>query len=101
MTHVHSYVDNTSAEFVSERGRPGSGSDGMHYINKERQRHLTERGIFQKTSRVTSKDNDIADLLSRGKIKQALRFARQARLETVRVPIPPAYRDMSKVPRTW
>ena len=33
-THVLSFVDNTSAEYVSERGRPGT--DGMSSINKRR-----------------------------------------------------------------
>ena len=100
-THVHSFVDNTSAEYVSERGRPGKDSLGMHHVNKERQRQLTSRGLHHKTSRVTSKDNDIADLLSRGRIKAALRFARSAGMLTIRVPIPPEYRDLSKIPKTW
>ena len=100
-THVLSMVDNTSAEFVSERGRPGKDSLGMHFINKERQQHLTSRGLHQKTSRVTSKDNDIADLLSRGRIKAALRIVREAGLVTIRVPIPKEYRDLTNVPRTW
>ena len=101
VTHVLSMVDNTSAEFVSERGRPGKDSLGMHHINKERQQHITSRGLHQKTSRVTSKDNDIADLLSRGRIKAALRIAREAGLVTIRVPIPPEYRDLSAIPKTW
>ena len=100
-THISSFVDNTSAEFVSERGRPGKDSLGMHHINKQRQKDLTDRSLHQKTSRVTSKENQIADYLSRGRIKAALRFAREAKLVTIRVPIPPQYRDMSDVPRTW
>ena len=98
-THVHSFVDNTSAEFVSERGRPGT--EGMSNINTRRLHELTARGVHQKTSRVPSKANDIADLLSRGDIAEALRFARSCDLHCIRVEPASRWRDMSGVPRTW
>ena len=98
-THVHSFVDNTAAEFVSERGRPGT--EGMSNINTRRLHELTARGVHQKTSRVPSKANDIADLLSRGDIAEALRFARSCDLHCIRLEPAAQWRDMSGVPRTW
>ena len=98
-THVYSFVDNTSAEFVSERGRPGT--EGMSDVNRRRLHELTARSIHQKTSRVPSKANGIADDLSRGAILEALRVARSCDLHCVRVPAAERWRDLSSVPRTW
>ena len=98
-THVHSFVDNTSAEFVSERGRPGTA--GMSHVNKSRLFELTARGIHQKTSRVPSKSNDIADLLSRGDVRGALRIAHSCGLHCVRLEPAARWRDLSNVPTTW
>ena len=98
-THVYSFVDNTSAEFVSERGRPGT--EGMSDVNRRRLHELTARSIHQKTSRVPSKANGIADDLSRGAILEALRVARSCDLHCVRVPAAERWRDLSNVPRTW
>ena len=97
--HVLSFVDNTSAEFVSERGRPGT--DGMHHINQHRLSELHKRQLHQKTSRVPSKTNLIADLLSRGSIAEALRFARSAGLPVVKLPCVERWRNLSDIPPTW
>lgn len=97
--HVHSFVDNTSAEFVSERGR--AGTEGMANVNRRRLHEITSRSVHQKTSRVPSKQNDIADGLSRGDILEALRIARSCGLHCVRVPLAERWRDLSDVPRTW
>ena len=99
VTHVHAFTDNTSAEHVSERGRTQRA--GMNEINQRRQRELTASGVFQRTSRVPSVFNDIADLLSRGDVEDALRFPRDAGMRVVRVPVLPAWRDLSGIPRTW
>ena len=61
-SHVHTFCDNSSAEMVSERGR--TQTPGMHHFNLQRRLWREEHGVFQKTSRVASEDNDIADLLS-------------------------------------
>ena len=98
-SHVFSFVDNTSADFVSERGRPGT--EGMSNVNRRRLHELADRTIHQKTSRVPSKQNDIADGLSRGDILEALRIARSCGLHCVRVPAAARWRDLSDVPRTW
>ena len=96
---MYSFVDNTSAEFVSERGR--AGTEGMSHVNQRRLHELTARGVHQKTSRVASKQNGIADDLSRGAILEALRVARSCGLHCVRVPAAARWRDLSVVPRTW
>ena len=98
-SHVYSFVDNTSAEFVSERGRAGTA--GMSHVNRHRLHELSARTIHQKTSRVPSKQNDIADVLSRGDVLEALRIARSCSLHCVRVPAAARWRDLSDVPRTW
>jgi hypothetical protein len=73
----------------------------MHHINKRRLSELHKRKIHQKTSRVPSKTNLIADLLSRGSIAEALRFARTAGLPVVRLPCAERWRDLSTIPPTW
>jgi hypothetical protein len=98
-THVHTFSDNTSAEHVAERGR--TTSDGLNDLNKRRQEWLDETGVHQRTSRVASIYNDIADLLSRGDIDEALRFAIESGLPVLRLPTPADHRDLSSITPTW
>ena len=98
-SHVHTFVDNTCAENVSERGRTHSA--GINQLNQRRQQWLVEQRVYQRTSRVASVFNDVADLLSRGDVDEALRFPREAGLECVRLQVPHATRDLSGVSPTW
>ena len=98
-SHVHTFVDNTCAENVSERGR--TQSEGINQLNQRRQEWLVAQRVFQRTSRVASVFNDVADLLSRGDVEEALRFPREAGLECVRLQVPHATRDLSGVSPTW
>ena len=100
VSHVHIFCDNTSAEFVCERGR--THADGMNELNLRRQRLLVELGVHMRTSRVESIFNDIADKLSRGDIDEALRIPRECNLEVVRLDFPDdSILDLSSVPPTW
>ena len=60
-------------------------------------------GIHQRTSRVASVSNDIADLLSRGDVEQALAIPRSCGLRVVRVPVDRngRFRSLRDVPATW
>jgi hypothetical protein len=53
------------------------------------------------TLRVESVFNDVADLLSRGDIEEALRFPREAKLPILRLPVPSSIRSLDGVPTTW
>ena len=99
VTHVHTFVDNTSAEFVSERGRTQTA--GMNYLNTLRQHALVASQLSQRSSRVASIFNDIADLLSRGEVEEALRFARDAGVPVRELAVLPHWRSLDGVPRTW
>ena len=99
ITHVHSFVDNTCAEFVAERGR--TGAEGVNMLNQWRQDWLVANGVFQQSYRVASVFNDIADLLSRGDIDEALRLASEAELPMLQLPIDPSVRDISWAAPTW
>ena len=99
VTHVHAFTDNTTAEHVSEGGR--TQREGLNQLNQRRLHELVEQGLHQQTSRVPSVFNDVADLLSRGDVEEALRFPRDAGLRVVRVPPLPRWRDLSAVSPTW
>ena len=73
----------------------------MSELNGRRLHELKGRGVSQKTSRVPSKSNDIADLLSRGALSDALRFAKEAGLPIIKLEASARWRDLSKVPVTW
>ena len=99
-THVHTFIDNQVAEFVSERGR--TQAEGLHVTRLRRVAWLQARGLFLLTSRVASIHNDVADALSRGDIETALRMARESGArDIVRLHVPPETRDLSQVPPTW
>ena len=65
---------------------------------------LKQHGAYMLASRVASEFNDVADLLSRGDIAGALRFAEEAGLPTLRLDIyelAPEQRDLGRIPPTW
>ena len=99
MTHVHTLIDNTCAEHVSERGRTKSGA--INELNSLRHDWLVAEGVHQQASRVASVFNDVADLLSRGDIDDALRFAEEANLPVIRLDVPSSLRDLSALTPTW
>ena len=51
--------------------------------------------------RASSVFNDIADLLSRGDLDEALRFAIDADLPVLRLVVDPAHRTLDGIPVTW
>ena len=102
ITHIHTFVDNTTAECVSERGR--TSTEGLNALKARRDEMLKQHGAYMLASRVASEFNDVADLLSRGDIAGALRFAEEAGLPTLRLDIyelAPEQRDLSRIPPTW
>ena len=102
ISHIHTFTDNTSAENVSERGRTQSA--GMDALNYARRMWLVGNSVYQRTSRVASEDNDIADLLSRFDVEEALRMAADCgfpKEKIVRLEVAPELRDLSSVPSTW
>ena len=98
-THSMAFVDNSTAEHVAENGR--SQSAAMQRLNLERQQFITARGVFESTERVASVDNDVADDLSRGRIDEALRVPRHAKIPVERIYISKEQRCMAALPTTW
>ena len=94
ITHTIAFVDNTSAELIAENGRTSTAT--LHTLNKIRLEDLSSRGIYETNERVTSIDNDVADLISRGDIEGALRFPRDCNLTCVELPAG-GYRDLPDV----
>ena len=100
VTHVHTFIDNQVAEFVSERGR--TQAEGLHVTRLRRIAWLQAHGLFLLTSRVASIHNDVADDLSRGDVDKAIRMALDSGVrDVVRLRVPPETRDLSHVPPTW
>lgn len=99
VTHTLSFVDNSTAEHNAERGR--TQSEALNQLNLKRLEQLTQLGVHEATERVASVDNDVADLLSRGDIEEALRFPRSLGLEVLRLHIPDADRSTLGLPTTW
>ena len=55
---------------------------------------LQARGVYESNERVASIDNDVADLISRGDITEALRFPRQCGLRIVKCEVDASYRPL-------
>ena len=72
----------------------------LNALNLLRLERLKARGVFESNERVASIDNDVADLLSRGAIQDALRFPQQAGLSTVKCEVKKEYRQMPTLPST-
>lgn len=98
-THSLAYVDNSTAECIAESGR--ATTEGLHQLNAERQQWLIDEGIHQSNERVASVDNDVADLLSRGDIDEALRFPAASGLPVLRLAAEGEQRDFSHIAPTW
>ena len=98
-THLLAFIDNSSAENVAEFGR--TQRDGLHAVNAHRLEWNVALGVSQASERVASVDNDVADLLSRGRVEEALRFPSSAGLPIVQLHLSPALRSTEHVPPTW
>jgi hypothetical protein len=100
--HVRAFVDNTSAENVSEYGRPGATAEGMQYLNRRLKEKLSDAKIFIETKRVTSKANIIADLLSRDALEEALRYPGDCGISCIEIQPAAEWRGMTElIPATW
>ena len=95
ITHKLAYVDNTAAENVAESGR--ATTEMLNELNLRRLQQLRGRSIYEANERVTSVDNDVADLLSRGDIKEALRFPQDCDMSCVELEVQSAYRDLPPI----
>ena len=98
-THSLAYCDNSTAESIAEFGR--TTKEGLHALNARRQHWLLEHGVHQSTERVASIHNDVADLISRGKVKEALRFPESHGITVRKLLLSESQRDTSFIPPTW
>ena len=57
----------------------------LNELNRRRLQHLLEEKVYETNERITSIDNNVADLLSRDKVKEALRFPQECLLECVQL----------------
>ena len=89
ITHTTAYIDNSTAECIAENGRASTAM--LNALNLSRLEHLLARGVYETSERVTSIDNDVADLLSRDEVEEALRFPKDCDIPciecTVCIPI--------------
>ena len=92
ITHTIAYIDNSTAENIAESGR--ASTEMLHLLNTRRLERLQARGVFETNERVTSVDNDVADLISRGDIEEALRFPRDCELKCVQLFLTPEQRAL-------
>ena len=92
ITHTIAFVDNSTAEHIAESGRTSTAM--LHELNKRRLEGLLQRGVFETNERVTSIDNDVADLISRGDIEEALRFPRDCGLQCVQLKLSSQQRQL-------
>ena len=98
-THMMSYIDNSTAEAVAENGR--TQTDALATLQKERLERNLNLSLIETTERVSSVENVVADLLSRGDIEDALRFPQELDLPIVRLELTPELRYMEDIPATW
>ena len=99
VTHTMAYVDNSTAEHVAERGR--ASTVGISDLNLERQAWLDTESLYETTERVASVDNDVADLLSRGDIEDALRYPLSSGLEVLELHVSGPRRSLVGISPTW
>ena len=98
-THSLVFTDNSTAEHVAERGR--ATTEALEQLNAARREWLLAAGVHQKTDRVASVENDVADALSRDAVEEALRFPRACKLPTLRLGVSHDARDTSHLAPTW
>jgi hypothetical protein len=94
ITHTTAYIDNSTAEAIAENGRTSTAM--LHELNKLRLTDRLERGISESNERIASIDNDVADLISRGKVSEALRFPEDCGLACVELQAG-RYRDLPHI----
>ena len=92
-THATTYNDNRTSEANAEYGRPGT--ELLNSMLKEKQERAHAMGLHIANERVASIDNDIADLLSRGDIYEALRFPRTANMRVLQLDVEPSLRGFA------
>ena len=95
--HATAFSDNRTAEANAEFGRPGTAL--LNLMLQQRQEEADSISLHLANDRVASVDNDIADLLSRGDVYEALRFPRAAELKVLRLEVDPARRRIPQVPQ--
>ena len=95
VSHSIDFVDNTAAEYSADRGKPSSAR--MRSLVQQRFDALDTAHVFSAVDRITSKDNEWADALSRGDQRAAdvVRFARAAGLSVHRLYPTAQWRDLS------
>ena len=91
-THTTAFVDNTTAESIAENGR--TSTEMLNELNLIRLRDLMARKVHEKNERIASVDNDVADDLSRGAIREALRYPSECGMRCVELQVPVAYREL-------
>jgi hypothetical protein len=91
-THTTAFVDNTTAESIAENGR--TSTEMLNELNLIRLRDLMARKVHEKNERIASVDNDVADDLSRGAIREALRFPSECGMRCVELQVPVDYREL-------
>ena len=90
ITHSIAYIDNSTAEMIAEHGRTSTAT--LHELNKQRILARIASDVFETNERVASVDNDVADLISRGAVQEALRIPQEEGLAIVRLEVPAALR---------
>ena len=91
-THTTAFVDNTTAESIAENGR--TSTEMLNQLNLNRLSDLISRNVHEKNERIASVDNDVADDLSRGEIREALRHPLECGMRCVELQVPSAYRAL-------
>jgi hypothetical protein len=66
----------------------------LNELNLIRLRDLMSRNVHELNERIASVDNDVADDLSRGEIREALRHPQECGMRCVELQVPQAYRKL-------
>ena len=96
---AHDAVARARDRNVAERGR--ASTEALNVLNIERQQWLVDNNVSQRSERVASVDNDVADLLSRGDLGEALRFPQHHGLPVQRLHVDRSQYDPSRLQPTW
>ena len=92
ITHTIAYIDNSTAEMIAENGRTSTAT--LHELNHRRITRRTKSNVFETNERVASVDNDVADMISRGAVEEALRIPLEEDLIIQRLEVPPEIREV-------
>ncbi len=66
----------------------------LNALNLSRLEHLLAQGVYETSERVTSIDNDVADLLSRDEVEEALRFPKDCDIPCIECIVHPEIRAL-------